>query len=226
MDTPSNRLEGRVPWAAAMESMVVPMVNYWIDRLGIRDSGAYDFYRARAERQTIFGEYELALAKRVVDGPLKFSEIHEVGCGLGQLVFLLGWNGIPTVGFEADALRASRARDLLRVLRVVDPEKAANIQLYEGLFPSDSAPIAGSNSLVVATNLVYTLTEEQQAAIIRAMRTYSYALVDIQRLFVSRDSQDKQNEVLALFEKEGFSAPEVFLDLGSDGKYMLFGNGT
>jgi hypothetical protein len=99
----------------------------------------------------------------------------------------------------------------------------SNIGLLEADFPGDIAP-AGARSLVLCTNLVVSRTPEQQAEIVRAMRRYAYAIVDIQRLFVQRKDADSQAEALALFADAGFGPPELFLDLGASGRYMLFAN--
>lgn len=215
---------GELRWAERLRELLVPVLRHRIERFGIEKTGAYNFYNVRLQKGELFSDYEIALARKLMSCELKLDCIHEIGSGYGQLVFLLGWNGFETLGFEFDRPRAQLARDLRQILALTDPQRTDNIQLFEGLFPSRDVSPPEPNSLILTTNLVTTLTDAQQIAIIEAMRQYSYVLVDIQRLFEKRVDEGAQQAALVLFSKAGFNDPELFLDLGASGRYYLFTN--
>jgi len=206
-----------------LSQLLLPPLKYQVEKFGVRQTGIYDFYRSRFASNILLQQYEVAVATELLKRREQITHIDEVGSGLGQLVFLLAWNGFQARGIEADVTRASMARRLRKILEVTDPELASNIGLLEADFPGDIAP-AGARSLVLSTNLVVSRTPEQQAEIVRAMRRYACAIVDIQRLFVQRTDADSQAEALALFADAGFGPPQLFLDLGASGRYMLFAN--
>jgi len=207
----------------ALNQLLLPPLKHQVEKFGDRQTGIYDFYRGRLATNTLLQHYEVAVATRLVARRDLITHIDEVGSGLGQLVFLLGWNGFQARGIEADVARASMARRLRKILEMTDPELTSHIDLLEADFPGDIAPLGGK-SLVLCTNLVVSRTPEQQAEIIRAMRRYVYAIVDIQRLFVHRNDAESQAAALALFADAGFGSPQLFLDLGTSGRYMLFEN--
>ena len=209
-------------WADTLDRLLVPGLQHRIAKHGSARTGAYNFYAARLEQGVLLQDYEIAVARALLERRMGITHIDEVGSGFGELVFLLAWNGFRVRGFEADLLRAQAARRLRRVLELADPELTRRAQLVEENFPSSSAPPPRARSLLLTTNLVATRSPEQQAEIVRAMREYSFALVDIQRLFDKRDDAAAIAEGLALFEEAGFAAPELFLDLGQNGRYLLF----
>jgi SAM-dependent methyltransferase len=213
--------ERELRWQDRLTAILLPAMQHAIEQRGIDASGAYNFYARRVEQQKVFLEYEVALAQRLLSCELGITQVHEVGCGYGQLVFLLGWNGFQAVGFELDQARGEAARALWGILKLVDPELSRNITLVTEAFPSDKAPPVPA-SLVLTTNLVAQATPQEQLAVARAMRRYRYALVDVQRFFEYRPEIEREPEALALFTEAGFAPPQLFLDLGAGGRYYLF----
>lgn len=220
----SAQPDGEVLWAKRLSELVIPVLRHRLERVGLHASGAYNFYNVRVQRSELFLNYELELARALVPHAGKFRQVHELGSGFGQLMFLLGWNGFETVGFESDRQRAKTARDLKGILDLVDPELTKNVQLLEAEFPSPAAPRPEAHSLLLTTNLVATRTLAQQLVILGEMRKYPYVLADIQRFFELRLDPAEQEKTLALFARAGFSTPEPFLDLGNGGRYYLFTN--
>lgn len=207
-----------------LSRLLLPPLKHQADRFGASQTGLYDFYRSRLAGDVLLQRYEVAVATELVARRELVTYVDEVGSGLGQLVFLLGWNGFRARGIEADVTRASMARRLRKILEMTDPELTSNIDLLEADFPGDIEP-PGTGSLVLCTNLVVSRTPAQQMEIVRAMRRYNYAVVDVQRLFVQRNDAESQAAALALFADAGFGAPQPFLDLGSSGRYVMFTNG-
>lgn len=212
------------PWAERLHDLLLPVLRHQIERFGIESTGAYNFYKVRAETGQIFMQYEIELARKLLASDLGIRHIHEIGSGFGQLMFLLGWNGFRTLGFEADRARARTACNLKAILDLVDPQSTENVHLHEGEFPSREALHPEPGSLVLTTNLVATRSLPQQLDILKAMRKYPFVLADTQRFFELRPDPDQEQEALALFAQAGFESPELFLDLGTGGRYYLFVN--
>lgn len=221
----SNELRTSLRWVDRLSQLLVPVLQHQLERFGAQATGAYNFYKTRLDGGQLFLDYEIAVARELLSRPLGITRVDEVGSGFGQFPLLLGWNGFQTVGFESDRLRAKTARCLRAILDLTDPDLTRAITLSEDEFPSANVPLPGSNSMILTTNLVATRSEAQQAAIIAGMRKYSFALVDVQRLFEKRDSDTQQQAALALFSKAGFDKPQLFLDLGDRGRYYLFSSG-
>lgn len=216
--------KSEVRWADRLQQLLVPVLLHKIERHGTEATGAYNFYKSRLDRGLLFLNYELAIARKLLASPLGITRVDEIGSGFGQLPFLLGWNGIQAIGFESDQARARTARCLRGILELADPELTKPIVLSEDEFPSPSALAPGPHSLILTTNLVATRSPDQQATIVRGMRQYSFALVDVQRLFEKREGEAAQKAALALFSEAGFPEPELFIDLGDSGRYYLFDN--
>lgn len=212
------------PWSERLRDLLLPVLKHKIERFGIDTTGAYNFYKARAQSGQIFMEYEIELTRRILSSGLGIRHVHEIGSGFGQLMFLMGWNGFRTLGFEADRARAQTARDLRAMLDLVDPQLTENVQLVEGEFPSREGAQPTPGSLVLTTNLVATRSLAQQLDTLGAMRKYPFVLSDMQRFFDLRLDPAQEPEALALFAQAGFKKPELFLDLGTGGRYYLFTN--
>lgn len=210
-------------WTARLGALLLPVLRHVIEQEGVAKSGAYNFYEHRIRSGGLFANYELALLRKLLNWQPSLSQVCEIGSGFGQLVFLLGWHGLPAVGFEADGARAHMAERLLQILKLVEPERSSNISLIGGEFPGSSAYSVPSGSLVVTTNIVATRTHEQQLGVIAAMKQFDHVLVDIQRFFDLCPEPEQEKERLAMFAQAGFVHPQLFLDLGRGGKYYLFG---
>jgi hypothetical protein len=140
------------------------------------------------------------------------------------LVFLLGWNGFKTIGFEVNPLRGRTATTLHGVLQRVEPTLTGNVRLIRAEFPVRFGPRPQPGSMVLTTNLVASLSRSRQLAVLRAMRCYPFVLSDVQRFFDHRPERHQEPEALALFAEAGMHNPELFLDLGAGGRYYLFSN--
>ena len=222
---------GEPCWSTRLAELLLPVLRHLMEREGIAKSGAYNFYEHRIRNGMLFASYELALSRKLLDWQPKLSQVCEIGSGFGQLVFLLGWHGLPAVGFEADGARAHTADRLLQILKLVEPDLSADLELIAGEFPRSRAagglrwrralPVQ-AGSLILTTNIVATRTREQQLAVIAAMKEFDYILVDIQRFFDLCPETEQERGRLALFEQAGLIQPQLFLDLGRGGKYYLF----
>jgi hypothetical protein len=204
----------------SLSQLLLPVMRYRIEKLGVEASGAFNFYRSRLATDRVFCDYEVRLAERIAGDLPLVEEIHEIGCGWGQLVFLLAWCGYRATGFEIDSRRFAGADSLHRVLGQVDPEAARRATLRNEFFPPLDRPESRS-SLVIATNVVVgnpRLIEEQM---LWALRRYRYAIVDIDR-FCRLRRPDERQDFIAAVEGSGLRNVGLFCDAGSDGQFYLF----
>ncbi len=215
---------GDPPWADRLRELLLPAMHDLLERSGIEGSGAYNYYDSRIRLGQVFLEYEIALARKLLSCGLGVHRVDEVGSGFGQLMFLLGWNGFKTVGFEANPLRGRSAATLRGMLQRVEPALTANVRLVRAEFPARFGPRPQPGSMVLTTNLVASCSRPGQLAVLRAMRRYPFVLSDVQRFFDYRTERHQEPEALALFAEAGLRDPELFLDLGAGGRYYLFTN--
>lgn len=130
-----------VQWQQRLTELLLPTWRHLIDRRGIEGAGAYNFYDTRTRQQRVFLEYELEVAKHLLSRRLDIAHVHEVGSGYGQLVFLLGWNGLKAAGFELDIKRRKTAGELQGMLTLIEPELMQNVALYAKGFPADDVQV-------------------------------------------------------------------------------------
>lgn len=207
-------------YATWLTDLLLPLARDRIELLGVDASGAFEFYRSRIASGRIFSDYEVRLVRSIVDSRLPIEEIHEIGCGWGQLVFLLAWNGYNTTGFEIDIKRYAGAEYLRRVLSEIDGERARRATVYNEFFPPLRRPDP-TCSLVVSTNIVIGNPQFVEDQILRGLRRYRYAIIDIDRFCCERNA-DQRPSFLARVEQAGLKNLGLFCDAGNEGQYYLF----
>lgn len=221
--TTTEAAEGELRWVERLNDLLIPVLRQKIERHGIKETGASSYYGTRVDQGRLFQPYEIALAQKILSSGLGVRRIDELGSGFGQLVFLLGWNGFETFGIESDTHRVRMAKTLREALELADPELTKNINLLEGGFPGRNWVEPGDDALLITTNVVVLRTGvDHQLSILKDMRKYPLVISDIQRFFEQRLTREKEEAGLKLFAQAGFSEPELFLDLGTQGKYYLF----
>ena len=212
----------KLQWADRLADVLLPAMQHRIEQEGAEGSGAFNFYVQRAARGKAFLEYEIALAEKLLSCGLDIKHVHEIGCGFGQLVFLLGWNGFQAVGFESNPDRARTALILQTVLSRTDADLTRNVTILSEAFPPHRPRFPATDAMVLATNIVTTATTAERRALVRGMRGYRFVVIDAQRFFDLRTEPGSEHETLALLAEAGFASPQLFLDLGQGGKYYLF----
>lgn len=196
-------------------------MRYRMDRLGVEGSGAFEFYRSRLASGRVFGDYEVQLVHSIIEKNLPMEEIHEIGCGWGQLVFLLGWTGFKATGFELDERRFRGACWLNDVLAQVDEERTARVRIRNEFFPPLDRPDP-ARTAVIATNVVIGNPALVEHEMIWGLRRYRYAILDVER-FCRQRRAEEQSAFISLVEECGLQNLGPFCDAGTDGRYYLFG---
>lgn len=210
-----------ITWSAKwLNDLLLPAMRYRVETRGEAPSGAYEYYQDRLSAGSVISSYEIALAKAVAESGLEIENIHEIGCGWGQFVFLLAWCGYRAVGFEFDERRFQGADYFLRLLGQLDPERAALATIVEGPFPPVAWP-EGKRDLVVATNLVNGDAAAAEESIICALHNYRYAIIDVDRFGRRRNAADR-GELIARIEQNGLKNHGLLCDLLDEAQYYLF----
>lgn len=133
--------------------LLLPAMRERVATMGVEASGAFEFYRVATERGRVFNNYEIGVVELIKSRFPALTEIHEVGCGWGQLVFLLAWSGYVTTGFEIDERRYAGAAHFHRVLRDLDEPRASRARILNEFFPPLTRPNP-IGTLALSTNIV------------------------------------------------------------------------
>jgi hypothetical protein len=206
--------------AAWLTDLLLPMMRYRMARLGVEASGAYDFYRIRIDSGRVFGDYELRLVDTIIARALPVDEIHEIGCGWGQLVYLLAWRGYRCTGFEMDKRRFLGADALRQILGQLDEERASRVTIRHEFFPPLRRPDP-HRSLVIATNVVTENPRFFEDQMLWGLRRYRHAIIDMDR-FCALRQPDQYPSFLARIEAIGLRSLGMVCDAGQEGHFYLF----
>jgi hypothetical protein len=206
--------------AGSLTELLLPIMRYRMKKFGVDASGAYNFYRSRLDTNCVFAGYEIQLAKQILARFAHVDEVHEIGCGWGQLVFLLAWSGYAATGFEVDSCRFRGAEYLHKVLGEIDGSRVASAKLRNEFFPPLDRP-AGNHSMVISTNIVVSDPDLVEEQVVWALRRYRYAIVDVDR-FCRLRAPDGRQGLIAAVELAGLKSAGLFCDAGPDGQYYLF----
>ncbi len=207
-----------------LTSLLLPIMCYRVEKLGVDGSGAFNFYRSRLASGRVFCDYEIRLVRALIDRMPPPGEVHEIGCGWGQLVFLLAWCGYRTTGFEIDSRRFAGAEFLHRLLREIDEECGALAVVRNEFFPPLDRPDSTA-SLVIATNVVVSDPQLVEEQMLWALRRYRYAIVDVDRFCRLRQPAERP-AFIAGVEETGLRNRGLFCDAGPEGQFHLFEAGT
>jgi hypothetical protein len=205
-----------------LNSRLLPVLRDRVARMGDTESGAYNFYIQRLNRENLIAGYEVEIVKRFLDLGMCGGGVHEIGPGIGQLPFLFAYNGVDAVGIEIDKRRFATAAAMLDALDSAEPDVAQRVRLFEGGFPLPEGRLAPGNAVVLATNLVFTTTQDMKLKIVRAMQRYKTAIIDADRLFDRYNSAQERDGTFKLMAEAGYGPGQPFLDLGESGRYYLY----
>jgi hypothetical protein len=202
-----------------LNATLLPLMIARRESLGVDGSGGYNYYHARLQQDRVLLDYEIALvdALRTVNLPIK--QIHEVGCGWGQFVFLLAWCGYRATGFEIDQKRFASAHFFEMRLRAIEPQLMRFCSIVKARFPISERHFGHPFSLVVTTNLVSQ--EAIETRLVPGLLRYRFALIDVDRFCRKRGPEDRHLLIRQL-EEMGFKHLGLFSDVGESGQYHLF----
>lgn len=207
--------------AAGLDAVAVPLGLKRMESLGEDGSGAYAFYAVRLRRGTIFSDYDLALTRALLAWPRAPRTAHEIGGGFGGLAILLAALGFQTTCLEVDVKRFAAAAALLAELQAVYTELKDRCQVIHARFPLPGGALPAAGAMALITNLAFTTTPEDKAAILAALRAYPVAIVDVDRFLTHCKTPDERAGRLKEFSDAGLVG-QSFLDLGASACFYRF----
>ncbi len=191
-----------------------------IDDLGVTDSGAYNFYFARIDRNKLTSDTEIRLRDLILKSVDNIRSIHDLGAGIGSLAMSFASVGIKAVAIEREERRFKAMQAIHAAIAKEYPEVAEKFKLLFAPFPSESVKAnIDSMTIAIATNFIATITPAQQLEIIQSMADYSTAFIDVQRFCEKRCTHEEYQDLINTFLENGFTNAEEVLDLGNGGIY-------
>ncbi len=181
--------------------------------MGLKESGAQNYYARRVRQGFAFERYTTAISAAVVNERPNYELMVDVGSGMGELPFLLAVEGFRTLAIERNALRFAALTDFHSELAKLFPEFAARAQIHRGDFPCPVVGLIPDHSLLTATSLVATTTPEQERRIMTALLEYRALIVDVAQLVHYRPNPEEWPTVERYFKDAGFNVRrEIFTE--------------
>jgi hypothetical protein len=187
----------------SLEKKIVGFIDRRIEKMGVDEGGLYRFYAQRAAEGRAFSNYDVPVAKFILEKACGFTTYIEAGPGLGQLVALLAAHGLPTIGVEHDTRRFLAMRDLLATL----PE-AKLATAVEGEFPGAVRERIGPSSLVIFTGFNSGGTQVDEDRVLAGVAEAGALVMDLSRFCYLRHAPGELDLLARRVEASGFSAPE------------------
>lgn len=194
-----------------------------VEQMGDKESGAYGFYLVRIERDEVLLKREWDLARIIHDNAPE-AEVHEIGPGAATLAIACAALGHRCVAVERDRRRADAASALADACRPVDPEIPRRMRVLTEHFPSrplESLRRKARKPMVVATNFISSIPEEEEPAMIEALGRYDTALIDMFRFRVQRSEPEAREALKERILAAGFTRADEVLAY-KDCQYLLF----
>jgi len=165
------------------ESRFLAFLKNRIDAMGVTESGAYEYYAVRVQREDAFVNYERVLMDHILASPP--ARVVHAGIGIGPVIARLSQAGIPCVGYESDGARYAAAVALRE-------ELGLGYELRKAYYPDADI---GSGGLLLFTNVGAGWTREQEDAIIATFPNFDEVILDL-RLFGHIRNEEADREEL------------------------------
>lgn len=189
-----------------VNGVAIEVLGKRIEALGVHDSGAYAHYGRLLEQGHLVAASDL-VAVEMAEQLAQTEPIeggHEIGSGLGILPFVLALRGFRAVGIECDERRHETAKAIWHDLKGLTGAKGEECRLVCSRFPAIPRGIDTTRAIALFTDFVTTQTPGRTRAILRGLRRYPYALVDLRRFCVVRATANEQQKLVENIESEGF----------------------
>lgn len=154
------------------------------------DSGFLDYYVSRI-KDKIGGlmEYEERLARYLLSNHMGRPVVH-AGTGVGTLPCALACNGMSVTAIEGYAPRVVTAQRIRTAIADIWPDVLTRYNIVEGIYPHAlSSKQWGPKAVLVFTNVASSWSEDEQEAIIRSMRLFGEAILDLRLFGAVRNSE-------------------------------------
>ena len=171
-----------------------------IDRMGLTESGAYNYYSERLREGLILKDYEKALILYLTAQPrdCKWHLVH-VGVGLGPLALAVAALGYPVLGFEGDRKRYKGASDACSLLSRHFPTIATQYDLRHGFYPdgfNDGDVRSGYDNILLFTKAASTYNMEHEDELLRSFSRFNEVIFSPQYFTKSQAADVEQQKLL------------------------------
>jgi hypothetical protein len=171
------------------EEILIPMAVKYLKLIDYNDA----YYGNRIKINCIFSGYEYEIANYLLHNFLpEATAIVEVGSGLGQILLFLASRGFSTVGLDRAWDRLRGAALLKAECGELYPEIDDRCHSLHADFPAVPLPVyPDKRNIALFTNLGIGLPEEFCDRAIDALAPADFALIDMDRFFRNRDSDEQ-----------------------------------
>lgn len=193
-----------------LNTMLVALHRERLARLGPIESGLYTHYESLLGHGEIVRKIDAEIAELVQRSLPRFKRCHVLRAGLGELAFLLAGLSQPTVAFESNGNRMAAIG--AGVLHLADNDflVATDLETALGLVPESGGT---SDTLAIATNLVFTLSADEEQEVLSRLSGYGAILINPAVFLRVRDTEADQTAAIEQLGALGFSLVRRFPDL-------------
>ncbi len=210
----------------AADAIAVAVMKARIAQMGETESGAYGFYKVRADRGSLITRFERELIDVVHDKEPSIGEIVDIGAGIGTTALGFAASGCSAVALEFDRRRLAAAEAIARSLKAHYPGIAKNFLVAKGVFPDDiPTKTASGPRIALTTNIMGSLASETEDKIIRGLLDFDVCYVDLQRFCNARNSAEEFDALLKRMSMIGLTEQSLVLDQGAQGHYYRLTKG-
>ncbi len=209
------------PTLASIDRVAISVIKNRIKKMGDTDSGAYGFYKVRADRGELVTRHERELADSILARDPQVESIVDVGAGLGSMVLAFAAEGRQAIGLEYDRRRVATADAMIEKLKKIHPTAGNLMSFIQGTFPASTPEKTNAKGLYagITTNIMGTLPSETEDEMIDGLAKFDVCYVDLQRFCIQRDTPEAYEALLERMRKSGLLSQELLLDQGAAGYY-------
>ena len=162
----------------------------WIYSDPAHQAGAGEFYEVMFSRGRVLQVYEEEILEYLISHFVPGqTQVVEVGVGYGLLSLLLAAAEFDVVAFEGDTARYNGLAHLIATFADRVPAFRANLRAVHGWFPdafSTDTLARNRRNIFLSTNIVHSMSADNQDRILTAARAFDDVLIDVSRFGVSR----------------------------------------
>jgi SAM-dependent methyltransferase len=151
-------------------------------RLGVRESGLFNFYAWKLQHQCLLYDYDQKAICLLQGMRGRYRRVWDIGAGIGQLSVALAADGWQVMAIDHSRLRFAALEAVIDSVGESWPEIGARIEPILGTFPDVIAEIDVSNDLAIAFGSTFTAPQATHQAFVDALHRFKAALIDFASL--------------------------------------------
>jgi len=190
---------------------------------GPQESGLYDFYKARIERErrALSGYDRLLFAYLTSHFEPNDQQVLHAGIGVGTLASALAVSGFRVAGLERDDGRFKAASRVRAAVCDAWPEVAERYEVVAGTFPTTvlSPSWTSGRTILLFTNCAADWTDAFTDSIIDLFPRFGGVLLDSRLFGRVRDAEDERESLMRAIERRGLTATPLLETRGLGAYY-------